>query len=145
MVPGGWGQNPPTTAQIDAMAGWAERNLGAANGIVDDGMAGTDKLNAALDQQDVRGTKVACDDTTQPITIRLPAVLPTPDPDMTNGFQSLIDAGNNLAQKCAALTDPPTPEALHSLSDAMGNFSAALRFTGNIMKRDGSILSAAGR
>ena len=112
MVPGGRGQTAPTTAQIDAMAGWAQRHLDAAGGIIHDGEAGTDKLNTAIGNADVRAAKAACEDTTQPVTIRLPAVLPTPDPDMTNGFQSLVDAGNKLAEKCEALTDPPTPTAL---------------------------------
>lgn len=104
-----------------------------------------DKLNMAIEIVDVRATKVACEDTTRPVTVRLPALLPTPDPDLTNGYQSLVDAGNNVAEKCGALTDPPTRTALQALTEAMGKLSDALRFTGNIMERDGSILMAAGR
>ncbi len=93
MVPGGWGQNPPTTAQIDAMAGWAQRHLDAAGGIIHDGEAGTDKLNTAIGNADVRAAKAACEDTTQPVTIRLPAVLPTPDPDVDGPLPRPVVSG----------------------------------------------------
>jgi hypothetical protein len=54
-------------------------------------------------------------------------------------------AGNNLAQKCAALTDPPTPDDLGALADAMNGVASATEFMGNVLTQDGSILTNAAR
>lgn len=100
-------------------------------------------MNAA---EDVSALKVACQDITDPLTLRLPAGLPSPDPDTTNALQYLVDDGAALSTACTGLTDPPTDAQLTAVEDAVHQLGADLSTAGTIMNRNGDLLRAeAGR
>jgi hypothetical protein len=98
------GRTPPTTTQIGAMARWLSQNGRILTGVIDDAKAAAHSVATALNNRDVEVARSACEDFTQTLTIRLPPTLPTPDPDETNGLQSVVDLGDDVAAKCAALT-----------------------------------------
>ncbi len=76
--------------------------------------------------------------------VKLAAHVPTPDPDLTNAFRVVIDDARNVATSCAkALTDPSTPNK--TLFDAsVDKLRSDFDTAGDIMIRDGKILTAAG-
>ena len=73
---------------------------------------GITAMGQAADDTDLSALRNACLDVTNPLTIPLPASLPTPDPDVTNVLQYLVDDGKALQSACDRLSDPPSSDQL---------------------------------
>jgi hypothetical protein len=103
-----------------------------------------DRFEALQESPDVNAAKAKCEDTTQPIDTNVGALVPTPDPDLTNALHAMIHDARNVGISCArAVTDPSTTNTntFHASVDKLrSDFSAA----GDIMIRNGKILTAAG-
>ena len=81
---------------------------------------------------------------TQPIDIIVGAHIPTPDPDLTNALQAIIDDARNVATSCEkALTDPSATNK-NTFDASVDKLRSDFRAAGDIMVRDGKILTAAG-
>ena len=101
---------------------------------------GADLMNQALGDLDLPKLRSACQGITDSLTIRLPASLPTPDPDLTNALQFLVDDGTELKSACDELDDPPTDGQLTAVEDAMHQLGADMRTAGTIINREGDLL-----
>lgn len=143
LSPDGFGANPPTRAQLRELGQWLDGPGKGVKAATDDASEGIDAMNAA---KDISALKIACQNITDPLTLRLPAGLPSPDPDTTNAFQYLVDDGTALSIACSSLTDPPTDAQLTAVEDAMHQLGTDLTTAGTIMNRNGDLLRAeAGR
>jgi hypothetical protein len=88
---------------------------------------------------------LACRLGTEPLTIDMPAELPTPDPDLTNALQALVDDGSLLAYACDGLaTGHPDASAERVADTAFINLETDLRTAGEILHRDHDMGKAAG-
>jgi len=145
LVPGGWGDVPPDTDAINAMASWASKSIDDVNAEINRGTNAADALSTAADNHDIAALKTACQDMTQPLTIELPAHLPTPDADLTHALKIVVDDASRAGSGCARLADPPNPTDLRTLGDALRALGTDTRTASHIMKRDGQILTAAGQ
>ena len=70
-----------------------------------------DDVIAAFKAGDEIAVRAVCEEISCRITDELPAVLPTPDPDLTRALQALIDDGNELRWTSRELADPLTRRA----------------------------------
>lgn len=145
LVPGGWGDVHPDADAIDEMAVWAAKSLDDIGHDFDDAMRGSYASTAALNRRDVNGAKAGCQDFAEPLTIELPAHLPTPDADLTDALNVVVEAAQITAAACAAVTDPLDPSDADAAVDTLGHLGADMKTAGLILKRDGQILTAAGR
>ena len=91
---------------------------------------------------------LACQQITDPLTIRLPASLPAPDPDVTNALKFVIDDARSLATACTALTEPPVEaqkKAIDAVDDAAEQLGTDMQALGTIMMRNGDLLRSAAK
>ena len=144
LVPGGWGNNPPNRHAIEEMAQWASVSISDVKAAFHDSSNAIDRFDTLQNSPDINAAKAQCQDMAQPVDIKLAAHVPTPDLDLTNAFRVVIDDARNVATSCAkALTDPSTPNK--TLFDAsVDTLRSDFDTAGDIMIRDGKILTAAG-
>jgi hypothetical protein len=76
-----------------------------------DSVAAEDSMTTAMKAHDVYNTRLTCRQVTEPLTIDLSSQLPTPDPDLTNVLQALVNDGNQRAHACNGLADGPPDES----------------------------------
>ncbi|MCT7373375.1 hypothetical protein A7R75_30925 [Mycolicibacterium llatzerense] len=140
LSPDGFGAKTPSREQIAELREWfAGPGAGAKRATADAGR-GVDKMTAA---EGVRATVNACTSVTDPLTIRLPAALPTPDPDLTNALTTLVDDGKTLAAACAALGGAhPTDADVDAVMSASSQLGDDFQTAGNIINRDGDLVAA---
>lgn len=110
LVPGGWGETPPSRDAMEEMGRWALASIVAVKAAVDESLKAIDRFDALQKSPDVDAAKAGCKDMTQPIDIIVGAHIPTPDPDLTNALGVVIDDAKKVGISCAkALRDPSTP------------------------------------
>ena len=109
LVPGGWGDTPPSRDAIEEMARRAPTFIPEVKATYDETSNAIDRFEALQKSPDVNDAKADCEDMSQPIDIKLAAYLPTPDPDLTNALGVVIDDAKKVGISCAkALRDPST-------------------------------------
>ena len=145
LQPDGFGAVPPTRAQLSELGDWLDGPGAGARAATDQSARALTAFNDAVDAQDIGQLKDACQGMAGPLTLRLPAALPTPDPDTTTVLQYLVDDGKALSMACTALTDPPTDEQLDAVQDGVHQLGTDLETTGTIMSRNGDLLRAESR
>ena len=146
MSPEGFGAKPPTSEQLRELGAWIDGPGKGAVGATDAASEGIDPMIQAADEGDAWGLKNACQDVTDPLTIRLPASLPTPDADLNNAMELVVDDAKAMEQACDALGDPWTESQLTAVVDALDQLGTDMKTLGTIMIRDGDLLqSEAGR
>lgn len=140
LSPDGFGAKPPSREQLAELREWmAGPGVGAKRATADAGRA-VDKMMAA---EGVRATVNACASVTDPLTIRLPAALPTPDPDLTNALTALVADGKALATACTALGgDHPTEADVDAVMNASSQLGDDFQTAGMIIDRDGDLVAA---
>jgi hypothetical protein len=144
LVPGGWGDTPPSRDAMEEMGRWALASIGGVKAAVDESLKAIDRFDALQKSPDVDAAKAGCKDMTQPIDIKVGAHIPTPDPDLTNALQAIIDDARNVATSCEmALTDPSATNK-NTFDASVDKLKSDFRAAGDIMVRDGKILTAAG-
>jgi hypothetical protein len=144
-TPPGWGARPPSDDQMDAMIDWLDGLGAGAEDAFEASGSALDQVIAAFKAGDETAIRTVCTDITRVLTDELPAVLPTPDPDLTRALQALIDDGNELAWASRDLTEPLTPMQREALQSRFGDLVSSLHTVASIYERDGDILEAAGR
>ena len=142
MSPEGFGAKPPTSEQLRELGAWIDGPGKGADGATDAASEGIDKMNQAAEERDAAGLKNACQDVTNPLTIRLPASLPTPDADLNNAMELVVDDAKALEQACDAFGDPPTESQLTAVVDALDQLGTDMKTLGTIMIRDGDLLQS---
>lgn len=153
LSPGGFGANPPDSEQLRELGAWLDGPGLGADEATEAAGAGVEKMQQAADAGDLTGFANACPDATNPLTIRLPASLPTPDPDMTAAFQQLVDDGEVLKSACDAFGtalaratgggDPPTEGQLDAVLEAIRQIGTDMQTAGTILIRNGDLLRSA--
>jgi hypothetical protein len=144
LASGGWSETPPSRDAIEQMVEWAAVSISDVKTAVDESSKAIDGFEALQKSPDVTAAKAGCQDMTQPIDIKLGFHIPTPDSDLTNALQAIIDNAGNVGTSCEnAITDPSTANKKTfgaSVDKLRSSFTAAAQ----IMVRDGKILTAAG-
>ena len=103
-----------------------------------------DRFDSLQRNPDVNTAKAECHDMAEPVDIKLAPHVPTPDPDLTNAFQAIIDDARNVAPSCEkALTDPSATNK-NTFDASVDKLKSDFRAAGDITIRDGKILAAAG-
>jgi hypothetical protein len=143
LSPDGFGANPPTREQLRELGAWWDGPGQGANAATTDAAEGVDRMTAAIDAQDSAGLRDACQNVTDPLTIRLPASLPTPDADMTGALQQLVKDAEVLKSACDEFGDPPTEGQLAAVAEGMDQLATDMETTGNILIRNGDLLNSA--
>lgn len=144
LAPGGWGETPPSRDAMEEMGRWALASIVAVKAAVDESLKAIDRFDALQKSPDVDAAKAGCKDMTQPIDIIVGAHIPTPDPDLTNAFQAIIDDARNVAPSCEkALTDPSATNK-NTFDASVDKLKSDFRAAGDIIVRDAKILTAAG-
>ena len=144
-TPPGWGAQPPSEEQIDAMVEWLEGPGAGAEQAFEASGSALDDVIAAFKAADETAIKAVCDKITHLLTEELPTVLPTPNPDLTRALQALIDDANEINWASGELADPLTPQQREALQSRFGDLVSSFHMVASIYERDGDILDAAGR
>jgi hypothetical protein len=151
LSPNGFGAHPPTRAQLLAYVDWSKGpGTGALRAIEDigKGIAQVGEASKGVtDAHDLQNRLASgCRTITNALTIRMPASLPTPDPDMTNVLQFLIDDGKALESACnAAMSDPPTEAQLLAVPEALYPIITDLETHATIRLRNADLMYAEGK
>lgn len=134
--PDGFGAKPPTAEQLENYTRWA--NNSDLHGIAQSLIAGLNQMNAAADTTAI---VTACQYTAGILTIRLQAIIPTPDVDMTNALTNIVQDGSDLSQACTAAEKNATPDAIAALNDARHRIGRDFGTVMNIQTRNNDILA----
>jgi hypothetical protein len=140
---GGFGANPPTDEQLKEFGEWFDGAGQGAFEATDAASKSIDRMGQAADEGDTGRFRAACQDATDPLTIRLPASLPTPDSDLTKALQALVGEAKTLSAACGTVSDPPTDSQLAAVTDAVNQVGSNLKTVGQIMIRNGDLAKAA--
>ena len=92
------------------MAQWASASISDVKAAYDESSNAIDRFEALQKSPDVNAAKAECEDMTQPIDIKLAATLPTPDPDLTNALQAIIDDARNVATQLRKSPQRPSAD-----------------------------------
>ena len=138
----GFGAVRPTTTQLIEFGDWLSGPGKGARAATDQAAAGLSDFTQAANDQDVSALKGACRRLAEPLTLRLPASLPTPDPDTTTVMNWLVEDAGKVSQACTALTDPPTGDQLDAVQTGVERLADDMDTAGTIMSRNGDLLRA---
>jgi hypothetical protein len=136
----GFGATPPTSEKLREFGRWMDGPGQGAEAATDAAAKGFARMNQANNAGDIAGFSNACPGVTNPLTIRLPASLPTPDPDLTNALQFLVDDGKALKTACEAFDKAPTEGHLDAVTEAIQQLGADMTTAGEIIIRNGDLL-----
>lgn len=143
LSPEGFGAKPPTPEQIQELGAWIDGPGAGARRALDDVGSGWERMNAA---DSIAQMVNACQSVTDSLTLRLPAALPSPDPDTTKALTFLIEDGEMLAAACSRVgSDNPTEADLDAVEAAIHQLGQDLQTTGTIMNRNGDLLASAAK
>ena len=144
-MPAGWGATQPGDDDMDAMAEWLDGPGDDAEQVFDAAGSALDDFVAAFKAGDEFTVRAVCDKISCLITDELPALLPTPDPDLTRALQALIDDGNELRWTRREFADPLTAAQRETLQARLGDIASSMHAVGSIYERDCEILESAGQ
>ena len=138
----GWGETPPTTDQIRAMADWFDRY----DGVFDELSEGTESaMNAiveALLARNMPALRAACVQAGRLFADGLGTVPPTPDEDLTEAVRLLADAGDRLRRLGPELSDHPGDHDVQPVQGCVADIGSGLDRMMSIYVRDREIVES---
>ena len=146
-APDGWGVRPPNDEAMDAMVDWMDGPGVVVIDVFEATGAEFDELRERDSSQPVHAavgmavTRKMC----SRFIDELPALLPTPDPELNRVLQGLIDDAHEWSWTDRELSDPPTPQQRETLSSRGGALLSRMQVVSSILERDFAILEATGR
>jgi TPR repeat protein len=143
-TPAGWGLQPPDDEAMDAMVDWMSGPGVVVGEAFDAGLTAIIEVGRSDSRTEAAGRAVYRDVCGRFIE-ELPAVLPTPDPELTRTLQGVLDDANEWVWTDRELSDPLTPQQRETLQSRCGELLSRVQVVGSILERDIGILEAAGR
>lgn len=141
-TPHGWGEKPPTSDQIAAMADWLGRHEGVFDELRDGTEPAMDAIYEALLNRNVPALRSACGQTGRLYCDGLGAVEPTPDADLTEAIHMLADAGKRLRHLGPELPDHPQECDVLPIQGCVADIGSSLDRMMSIHERDREIVEA---
>jgi len=104
-----------------------------------------DDLSDSFRRADTAALRAANRDMCVRFIDELPAVIPTPDPELTRALQGLLDDAHEWLWTERELSDPLTPQQRETIQSRGGELLSRMQVVGAILERDYAILEASGR
>jgi TPR repeat protein len=144
-TPGGWGVRPPNDEAMDAMVEWLDGPGAVLGEAVETTHTALTEMSNSSQRTDEAAVRAMYDKVCRRLIDELPAILPTPDPDLTRALQGVIDDANEWSWTDRDLSDPLTPQQRETLHSRLGALLSGFQVVSSVFERDLAILEAADR
>jgi hypothetical protein len=144
-TPTGWAVQPPTDEEMDAMVDWMEGPGVVVGEAFEAALDSIIEVGTSSERVDLAAGRATFRNACGRFIDELPAVLPTPDPELTRVLQGLIDDANEWNWTDRELSDPLTPRQRETLESRSGELLSRVQVASSILQRDFAILEETGR
>ena len=144
-TPRGWGLQPPTDEELDAMVDWMNDSGVVVGEAFENAITAVNEAINSAHRADEAAARAMIRNICRRFIDELPAVLPTPDPELTRVLQGLLDDANEWSWTDRELPDTLTPQQRETLQSRSGELPSRFQVVSSLLERDIGILEAAGR
>jgi TPR repeat protein len=144
-TPTGWGVQPPTDEEMDAMVDWMHGPGAILSETFEPAFDEIIELGTSSERPDEATTRATFRNVCGRFIDELPAALPSPDPELNRALQGLIDDANEWTWTDRELSDLLTPQQRETLQSRGGELMSRIQVLLSVLERDIGILEATGR